>query len=191
MENESELIKAAADGDESAFSVLVTTYERLVYTTVKSKVMSAEDAMDISQEVFIKIWRALPNWRGDCKFATWVYKICINASLDFLRRAPEFTESLSGRIDEGGEEHPLDIADESVHSSPEGKLEQSETSLAVRRAIERLPEEQRQVVMLRDIEGYSYEEIAEMLSLGIGTVKSRLNRARTKLREMLASELVF
>ncbi len=187
-ENEAELIKAAADGDESAFSELVTTYERLVYTTVKSKVISAEDAMDLSQEVFIKIWRALPNWRGDCKFATWVYKICINASLDFLRRAPEMTESLSGKIDDDGEEHPIDLADESIYSSPEGRLEQNETTFAVRRAIAKLPEDQRQVVILRDIEGYTYEEISEMLTLGIGTVKSRLNRARNKLRSLLENE---
>lgn len=188
-DNEAELIKAAANGDQSAFSELVTEYERLVYNTVKSKVLSAEDAMDISQEVFIKIWKALPNWRGECKFATWVYKVCINASLDFLRRAPEKTESLSGRPDDDGDERPLDIADDSVQASPERRLEQSETTMAVRRAIAKLPEDQRQIVILRDIDGYSYDEIADMLSLGIGTVKSRINRARTRLKSLLEVEM--
>ena len=188
-DNEAELIKAAANGDQSAFSELVTEYERLVYNTVKSKVLSAEDAMDISQEVFIKIWKALPNWRGECKFATWVYKVCINASLDFLRRAPEETESLSGRPDDDGDERPLDIADDSVQASPERRLEQSETTMAVRRAIARLPEDQREIVILRDIDGYSYDEIADMLSLGIGTVKSRINRARTRLKSLLEVEM--
>ena len=188
-DNEAELIKAAANGDQSAFSELVTEYERLVYKTVKSKVLSAEDAMDISQEVFIKIWKALPNWRGECKFATWVYKVCINASLDFLRRAPEKTESLSGRPDDDGDERPLDIADDSVQASPERRLEQSETTMAVRRAIAKLPEDQRQIVILRDIDGYSYDEIADMLSLGIGTVKSRINRARTRLKSLLEVEM--
>ena len=188
-DNEAELIKAAANGDQSAFSELVTEYERLVYNTVKSKVLSAEDAMDISQEVFIKIWKALPNWRGECKFATWVYKVCINASLDFLRRAPEKTESLSGRPDDDGDERPLDIADDSVQASPERRLEQSETTMAVRRAIAKLPEDQRQIVILRDIDGYSYDEIADMLSLGIGTVKSRINRARTRLKSLLKVEM--
>ena len=188
-DNEAELIKAAANGDQSAFSELVTEYERLVYNTVKSKVLSAEDAMDISQEVFIKIWKALPNWRGECKFATWVYKVCINASLDFLRRAPEKTESLSGRPDDDGDERPLDIADDSVQASPERRLEQSETTMAVRRAIAKLPEDQRQIVILRDIDGYSYDEIADMLSLGIGTVKSRINRARTRLKSLLEIEM--
>ena len=188
-DNEAELIKAAANGDQSAFSELVTEYERLVYNTVKSKVLSAEDAMDISQEVFIKIWKALPNWRGECKFATWVYKVCINASLDFLRRTPERTESLSGRPDDDGDERPLDIADDSVQASPERRLEQSETTMAVRRAIAKLPEDQRQIVILRDIDGYSYDEIADMLSLGIGTVKSRINRARTRLKSLLEVEM--
>lgn len=188
-EDEERLLKAAAAGDQTAFSEIVSAYERLVYNTVKSKVLSAEDAMDISQEVFLKIWRALPNWRGECRFATWVYKVCINASLDFLRRAPERTEPLNGYPDADGDEHPLEIADDSVCSSPEGKLEQSETTLAVRRAIAKLPDDQRQVVVLRDIEGYSYEEIAEMLSLGIGTVKSRINRARCRLKAVLEAEL--
>ena len=188
-DNEAELIKAAANGDQSAFSELVTEYERLVYNTVKSKVLSTEYAMDISQEVFIKIWKALPNWRGECKFATWVYKVCINASLDFLRRAPEKTESLSGRPDDDGDERPLDIADDSVQASPERRLEQSETTMAVWRAIARLPEDQREIVILRDIDGYSYDEIADMLSLGIGTVKSRINRARTKLKSLLEVEM--
>ena len=188
-DNEAELIKAAAKGDQSAFSELVTAYERLVYNTAKSKVFSHEDAMDISQEVFIKIWRSLPNWRGECRFATWIYKVCVNASLDFLRRAPEETESLSGRPDEDGEERPLEIADESVSASPESSLEQNETTMAVRRAIAKLPDDQRQIVVLRDIDGYTYEEIAEMLSLGLGTVKSRINRARVRLKALLEDEM--
>lgn len=188
-DNEVELIKAAAKGDQSAFSELVTAYERLVYNTAKSKVFSHEDAMDVSQEVFIKIWRSLPNWRGECRFATWIYKVCVNASLDFLRRAPEETESLSGRPDEDGEERPLEIADESVSASPESSLEQNETTMAVRRAIAKLPDDQRQIVVLRDIDGYTYEEIAEMLSLGLGTVKSRINRARVRLKALLEDEM--
>lgn len=188
-DNEAELIKAAAKGDQSAFSELVTAYERLVYSTARSKVLSHEDAMDVSQEVFIKIWRSLPNWRGECKFATWIYKVCVNASLDFLRRAPEETESLSGHPDEDGEERPLEVADESVSASPESSLERNETTMAVRRAIAQLPEDQRQIVVLRDIDGYTYEEIAEMLSLGLGTVKSRINRARVRLKSLLEDEM--
>ena len=185
-EDEAELIKAAANGDEAAFSRIVTAYERLVYSTLKSKVMSGEDAMDLSQEVFIKIWRALPNWRGDCKLSTWIYKVCVNTSLDFLRKASD-VETLS-TSPEDDDDRPFEVADESISSSPERLAEQNETTLAVRRAISRLPEDQRQVIMLRDIDGFSYEDISEMLSLGIGTVKSRINRARTRLKALLESE---
>ena len=182
-EDESALIKAAARGDEAAFGEIVTTYERLVFSTLKSKVMSAEDAMDLSQEVFIKIWRALPNWRGDCKLSTWIYKVCVNTSLDFLRRSPD-VETISTSPDDE-DDRPFEVADDSIAASPERQAEQNETTAAVRRAIASLPDDQRQVIMLRDIEGFSYDEISEMLSLGIGTVKSRINRARMRLKALL------
>ncbi len=185
--DESALIKAAARGDEAAFGEIVTTYERLVFSTLKSKVMSIEDAMDLSQEVFIKIWRALPNWRGDCKLSTWIYKVCVNTSLDFLRRSPE-VETVSMSPDDE-DDRPFEVADESITASPERQAEQNETTAAVRRAIASLPDDQRQVIMLRDIEGFSYDEISEMLSLGIGTVKSRINRARMRLKALLESDL--
>ena len=186
-EDESALIKAAARGDEAAFGEIVTTYERLVFSTLKSKVMSAEDAMDLSQEVFIKIWRALPNWRGDCKLSTWIYKVCVNTSLDFLRRSPD-VETISTSPDDE-DDRPFEVADDSIAASPERQAEQNETTAAVRRAIASLPDDQRQVIMLRDIEGFSYDEISEMLSLGIGTVKSRINRARMRLKALLESDL--
>lgn len=184
-DEESALVIAASNGDQAAFSELVRIYERLVYNTVKSKVLHSEDALDVSQEVFIKIWRSLPTWRGDCRLSTWIYKIAINTSFDFLRRTTLETDPLE-RQDES--ERPIELADPSPDSSPEENFEKNETVRSVRRAIARLPEEQREVVTLRDIDGYSYDEIAEMLSLGIGTVKSRLNRARKRLRELLEEE---
>ena len=168
--SEEALILAAAGGDRNAFGELVRIYEKLVYNTIRVKVRSEEDALDISQEVFIKIWRALPNWRGECRFSTWIYKVSINCCYDHLRKVP-------GRID---------IADETVEASPEKSLDRNETITAVRAAIAKLSDEQREIVVLRDIDGHTYEEIAEMLDLEIGTVKSRLNRARANLREMLA-----
>ena len=185
--DESALIKAAARGDEAAFGEIVTTYERLVFSTIKSKVMSVEDAMDLSQEVFIKIWRALPNWRGDCKLSTWIYKVCVNTSLDFLRRSPDVEIVSTSPDDE--DDRPFEVTDDSITASPERQAERNETTAAVRRAIASLPDDQRQVIMLRDIEGFSYDEISEMLSLGIGTVKSRINRARTRLKALLESDL--
>lgn len=185
-ESEASLVRAAAHGDQAAFSEIVRLYERLVYNTVKSKVLQSEDALDLSQEVFIKIWRSLPTWRGDCRLSTWIYKVALNTSFDFLRKTTIDTDPLDHRSDE--DDRPLEVADTSLDASPEERLEQSETTRAVRRAIAKLPDDQREVVMLRDIDGYSYEEIADMLSLGIGTVKSRLNRARKRLKEIIKEE---
>lgn len=183
---EDALIKAASKGDKDAFGRIVSMYERLVYNTVKQKVGSAEDAFDLSQEVFIKLWRSIGRYRGDCRFSTWVYKVCINASLDFLRKAQTgAVEQLPVYTDKDGDELSFEPADDSVTSSPERSCEQNEAVRMVRDGISRLSPEQREVILLRDIEGYTYEEISEMLRLEIGTVKSRLNRARCNLRQII------
>lgn len=185
---ENALICAAANGDTEAFGSLYTMYEKLVYNTVRLKVNSAEDAFDLSQEVFLKIWKSIGRYRGDCRFSTWVYKICVNACLDFLRHAKISTaEQMPTYTDRDGDEIEIEFADETVDSSPEGMFEKHETVRLVRDAITKLSPEAREVVLLRDIEGYSYDEIAAMTGLEIGTVKSRLNRARGHLRELLAA----
>ncbi len=181
--DEDALIKAASKGDKDAFSRIVSMYERLVYNTVKSKVGSIDDAMDISQEVFIKLWRSIGRYRGDCRFSTWVYKVSINTCLDFLRKSqandvlqmPVFT-------DKDGDELTFEPSDDSITASPERLYEQNEAVRMVRDGIARLSPEQREIILLRDIEGYTYDEISEMLQLEIGTVKSRLNRARSNLK---------
>ncbi len=184
---ENRRIAAAASGDKAAFGEIVTEYEKLVWGTIRTKIKNEEDALDLSQEVFLKIWRSIGSYRGDCRFSTWVYRIASNTALDFLRRAPKnANESLDSRTDAEGEEKAFEVADESLSASPERSLEQAETTAAVRQAIASLSEDQRTVVLLRDIEGYTYEEIAGMLSVEIGTVKSRLNRARLHLREKLS-----
>ncbi|MBQ8510659.1 MAG: sigma-70 family RNA polymerase sigma factor [Clostridia bacterium] len=186
IQSEPKLIARAQAGDQDAFGQLVQAYEKMVYNTIKMKVVNAEDALDLSQEVFVKIWKSIGSYRGDCRFSTWVYRIATNACFDHLRRNVLPTDSMTGAPDEDGDERPLDVADESLSASPERTLEQRETVTAVRAAIAQLSEEQQEVVLLRDIEGYTYEEIAEMLHLEIGTVKSRLNRARAHLRELLS-----
>lgn len=186
-DEENRLISAASKGDREAFGEIVKLYEKLVYNTVKMKIPCAEDCLDVSQEVFIKLWRAIGTYRGDCRFTTWVYRICLNACLDFLRREQHIkTEQFPTHTDKEGDEITLEFADESSGACPERSLERNEAVRAVRSAIMRLSAEQREVVRLRDIEGYSYEEISEMLDIEIGTVKSRLNRARLNLKQMLA-----
>ncbi len=183
---EEELIALASRGNEEAFGKIVSMYEKLIYNTVRSKVSSPEDALDLSQEVFIKVWRYIGRYRGDCRFSTWVYKICQNACLDFLRRSQHnVSERMPVFIDKDGDEAEIELPDESAMSSPESSLEKNEEIRMVRDAIDSLSPEQREVILLRDIEGYTYDEISEMLCLEIGTVKSRLNRARGNLRAII------
>lgn len=183
---EDALIKAASGGDKDAFGRIVSMYERLVYNTVKSKVGSNEDALDLSQEVFIKLWRSIGRYRGDCRFSTWVYKVSINACLDFLRKAQTgAAEQMPVYTDKDGDELCFEPSDDSITASPERSYEQNEAVRMVRDGIARLSPEQREVILLRDIEGYTYEEISDTLRLEIGTVKSRLNRARSNLRQII------
>lgn len=184
---ENVLVDLAKAGDREAFEKLLFMYEKFVYNTVRLKLGNAEDAFDVSQEVFIKVWKNIKKYRGDCRFATWVYRISTNACLDFLRHAKATaTEQFPTHIDSDGDEIEVEFADEAVIASPERMLEKKEAVNAVREAIARLSPEAREVVELRDINGFSYEEIAEITGLEIGTVKSRLNRARGQLRTLLA-----
>ncbi len=183
---EDRLIRAAQNGDSAAFGVIVKLYEKLVYNSVRLKVLSDEDALDVSQNVFIKVWRSIGSYRGDCRFSTWVYKICQNACLDFLRhQKATATEAIPTYKDKDGDEIELEFADESVNASPERMIERREKVMLVRDAMSKLTPDAREIIELRDMEGYSYEAIAEMKGLEVGTVKSRLNRARLQLKALL------
>lgn len=188
---EERLIKAAQSGDSSAFGEIVKLYEKLVYNSVRLKVLSDEDALDVAQNVFIKIWRSIGSYRGDCRFSTWVYKICQNASLDFLRHQKfTETEAMPTYTDKDGDEIELEFADESVGTSPERMALRREKVMLVRDAMSKLSPDAREIIELRDMEGYSYEAIAEMKGLEVGTVKSRLNRARLQLKSLLSEVYV-
>ncbi len=192
IDSEEALVAAAQRGDEGAFGELLTKYERMVYHAVRQKVKNDEDAADLTQEVFLKVWRHLPNYRGECRFSTWVWRISMNTCLDFLRSAARRPHEVDmTQTDDDGDERVSEPADESTAASPEKRVERNETAALVRAAIDSLPDEQREVVMLRDIEGFSYDEIARMLSLELGTVKSRLNRARAALREIMRESKNF
>lgn len=184
------LIRRASRGDSEAFGEIVRLFQRLVYNTVRSMVRNEEDVLDVSQEIFIKIWRSIGKYRGDCRFSTWVYRITKNACLDFLRHA-KYTaaEPLPTFTDKYGDEACFELRDDSEEASPEHSAVRKETVMAVRTAIERLSPEQREVITLRDIEGYSYEAISDMLGLELGTVKSRINRARLHLKELLSDSV--
>ena len=178
-EQEAMAIQQVLDGDVNAFEPIVKEYEKNVYNLALKMTGNPEDAADLSQEAFIKAYNSLSSFRGDSKFSVWLYRIVSNLCLDFLRsRKRRPTVSLSAE-NEDGEEVELDIADES--QSPEALLERKLTREAVRRGLDSLPEEQRQILLLREIQGFSYEEIAGTLDLEAGTVKSRIFRARKRL----------
>ena len=182
-EEELRTVESVLGGDVNAFETLVLSYEKNVYNLALRMVKNPEDASAMAQEAFIRAYNSLASFRGESKFSVWLYRIVSNVCLDFLRsRSRHPTVSLSVENDEG-EETELDIPDES--QSPEALLERRLTRDSVRRGLDALSEEYRQILLLREIQGLSYDEIAETLSMELGTVKSRIFRARKKLCDFL------
>ena len=180
------IVRKVLQGDVNAFEKLVTEYEKAVYAIAQRMTGNPEDAADMTQEAFIKAYNSLGSFRGDSKFSVWLYRIANNVCLDFLRsRSRKPTVSLSVEDDEG-EESQLDVADES--QSPELLLERGLTRDAVRRGLDTLPPDYKQILLLREIQGLRYEEIALALGIDLGTVKSRIFRARKKLCTFLIED---
>lgn len=185
------LAARAARGDENAFEEIVNRHGKLVYNVVLRHVPSPEDAADIAQETFLKAWRSLASFRGDCSLSTWLCRIALNCACDHARSAKRrFTVSLTASDDDDGS-RILDIPDTAVTAMPEEELTRQTEIAAVRDAIAALPEDQRTVVSLRDISGLSYAEIADLLHLEMGTVKSRINRARAAIKVFLVERNFF
>ncbi len=184
------LVRAAVCGDDNAFGELVGKYERFVYNTA-CRVLSCaghpiDAAEDIAQESFIKMWHALPSFRGDCCFSTWLFRITVNTAKDHIRHAIRHQTFSLTRDDNDEEEiSEWDVPVTAGDEIPEEALERSETQKEIRRAIESLPEDQRAVVVMRDIHELSYHEISRVLGLELGTVKSRINRGRANLKKLL------
>lgn len=185
-EQEAAIVRKVLGGDANAFETLVLEYEKNVYNIALRMTGNSEDAADMTQEAFIKAYNSLQSFRGDSKFSVWLYRIVSNVCLDFLRsknRRP--TVSLSVE-DDDGEDAQLDVADES--QSPELLLDRKLTRDSVRRGLDSLPPDYRQILLLREIQGLSYDEIAQALSLEVGTVKSRIFRARKRLFTFLIDD---
>ena len=185
-EQESEIVRRVLGGDVNAFEQLVTDYEKNVYSIALRMTGNSEDAADMTQEAFIKAYNSLGNFRGDSKFSVWLYRIVSNVCLDYIRsRSRKPSVSLSTE-NEDGEEVEIDIADE--EKTPENLLDRRLTRDAVQRGLQSLPPDHRQILLLREIQGLSYEEISEALGLEVGTVKSRIFRARKKLCAFLVDD---
>ncbi len=185
--DELELIERAGRGDGDAFGELMRRHESMIFNAVMGIVRNTEDAQDITQEAFFKAYRSLGSFRRDSRFSSWVYRIAVNTAKDHLRseaRHPHVSLDKDSE-DDDGESEPMQVADESVSADPQASAEKNETRRIVRAALARLSENHREILILRDIEGYSYEDISDMLGLELGTVKSRINRARVALKQEL------
>lgn len=179
--DEQRLIKASLGGDTSAFGQLVCHYQDRLFNTVFRLLANAEDAQDVVQESFISAYLSLDGFKGDSRFFTWLYRIAINTAITHKRRKRPVLSIHMGRPSAGF----LEPADDSETSQPGRDLEKAEEEKRLQDALLKLSPEHRSVLILKDIEGQKYEEIAEVLEVPIGTVRSRLHRARTELREIL------
>lgn len=178
--NETNLIEQAQHGDTEAFSALVALHERFVYNLALRTLGNADDAADMAQEAFVRAWQALPTFRQDAQFRTWLYRIVLNLCINRIPR-------LRRELNELGQDEISNAPEQTdLAPNPLTYLEHQEQRIFIHREIDRLPEQYRLLVSLRYQHELSYEEIAAMLSLPIGTVKTGLFRAKARLREALS-----
>ncbi|WP_414639657.1 RNA polymerase sigma factor RpoE [Aquabacterium sp.] len=182
------LVERVQRGDQKAFEMLVVKYQRRIERLIARMVRDVDLVEDIAQETFIRAYRALPNFRGESAFYTWLYRIAVNTAkkaMIGLKRDPVLTESAMASSSEDDEDSSRVENDLSDGETPESVLASRQIAQTVNAAIESLSEDLRQAITLREIEGLSYEEISEMMNCPIGTVRSRIFRAR----EAIASRL--
>ena len=174
MNKEQDILRRAQQGDSEAFRQLVEAYQTQVYR-LALRMCGADGADDVTQDAFVAAWRALPNFCSDCRFSTWLYRLTTNAAIDYLRR--EKRHRAAGDIAE------LELPDDAP--TMQELSERAETQSRVRRALSCLSDEHRQVLLLRYMQELDYGEIAAAQEVSEGTVKSRINRAKARLRELL------
>jgi RNA polymerase sigma-70 factor (ECF subfamily) len=174
------LIAECLGGQRDAFGELVSRYQARLYNAALRLVQSPDDAADVVQDAFLSAYQALHTFKGDAEFFTWLYRIAFNTAIS-LKRKKRPTTSLEANKGEAG----IDPDDPSEYVKPGASLERTEDERQLSEAISRLSAEHREVLLLKDIEGLKYEDIAELLGVPIGTIRSRLHRARLELRELL------
>ena len=183
-ERDAELVKRCQSGDYAAFDELINLYRGKVYAMIYNMIRNDADAWDLSQDVFIKAWKALPNFEGRSAFFTWLYRIAHNVTYDWTRKkkissSGEFEDYMIDQADPGG------LANPKATDSPDTNLEREEVRNRITRAIDSLSIDHKEVILLKEVEGMSYQEIADSIGCSTGTVMSRLFYARKKLKEIL------
>lgn len=179
------LIAECLEGRRDSFGELVSRYQSRLYNAALRLVDTPEDAADVVQDAFLNAFQSLRSFKGDAEFFTWMYRIAFNVAVS-LKRKKKATLSLdAGRNGALGREHTLEPEDPSEVVKPGAALERSEEERQLHSALARLSAEHRDVLVMKDIDGLKYEEIADVLKVPIGTIRSRLHRARFELRELL------
>ena len=182
MRNEKELIRKILKGEKELFSLFIREYENQIYSLCVSIVKNREEAIDLVQDTFYLAFKNLSSFKGNSKFSTWLYRIAYNLSISRVRRKNNFL-SLDGVYEDGKE---LDIEDET--SDIWLSIDEEEIKMMIEEGMKKLKPWERAIIELRDIKNLSYDEIAEVLGIPMGTVKSRLNRARNHLRKIIERE---
>lgn len=182
--NERNLVERAKSGDIEAFEQLIISCEKKVFNIAYRMIGNYDDANELAQEVFLKAFRSIKKFKGDSLFSTWIYKITANVCLDELRkRKKKVVISLDQDIELNEGEVKRQIPDDAP--TPDLEVESNEIKSAVNESIQQLPEDYKSVIILRDIQGFSYTEISKIVNCPEGTVKSRINRARQALKKIL------
>ena len=178
--DEKKLIERASGGDPQAFNRLMELHERRMYAVALRMCANREDAQDCLQEAMLRVFRAIGSFKGQSSFSTWVYRVTMNTCLDELRKKKnKQNTSLDNLLDQG-------YSPSDGENVPEKEAIRNETRRQISGAIQELPEDMRAAVVLRDVHGLAYDEIADALNTNVGTIKSRISRGREKLREKLS-----
>lgn len=178
-----DLIDRVIDGDQASYGLLVQRYQSKIFAVAYGVLRHREDAREVAQEVFIKAYRNLPSFRRDSSFYTWIYRITVNLAIDFQRKAFRKRETTFEDVKLAPNE--ISSTGPRPMGNPVQQLEEKQLGATIQEAIETLPADQRTAIILREVQGLSYKEIAETMGCAEGTVMSRLYYARKKLQELL------
>jgi RNA polymerase sigma-70 factor (ECF subfamily) len=186
------LVKRVRGGDQRAFKLLVERYQRKVYAVALGMLKDKEEAMDVSQEAFVKVYKYLDHFKGDSSFYTWLYRITVNICIDVMRRKGASggeTEEFDESVDTDLSEARIGALGSRLGTNPQKSALRRELAEKIQEALAAIPEKHRAILLLREIEGMSYEDLSRTLDIPKGTVMSRLFHARAKVQKILSEYL--